>query len=330
MQLTRPFARLPLQFDAGALAAEIAALPPEAWVAHPDATPGNDAVMLVSAGGRIEHGRTGPMAATHWLDPLPYVRQIMHQLGCTWSRSRLMGLAPGAQVVPHVDAHYHWRSHWRLHVPVVTSEQVLFTCGGETVHMAPGTCWMFDSFRPHEVHNGGNAKRVHLVLDTVGGGALFDLLEAAQGLEQPEPRLVLPDGRSDHPLRIEQHNAPSVMSPWEIRHHVGFILSHCPPDPALSAITRRLDRFIDAWTAEWAVAADDIGHARAYLALVAVARGDLTAMGADRVRLGNGVPLLHALRQIVFMIAVDRSRLPPGLRPAPPPGQVARPMPAGQ
>jgi hypothetical protein len=311
MRLDRPFAKLPVRFCAETLAAEIAGLPQEAWVAHPDATPGNDAVMLVSAGGQIDHGRSGAMAATPYLEALPYARQIMQHLGCVWSRSRLMGLAAKAQVVPHVDAHYHWRSHWRLHIPIVTNPGVRFTCGEESVHMQPGECWMFDSFRPHHVQNDGDAKRIHLVLDTVGGGQLFNLLEAAQtpGGEKQEADLIAPDGHTDHHPRIEQHNAPGVMSPWEIRHHVDFLLGHCPPATEVSAIARRLDGFVDAWTAEWAAAGDDPGHGATYLALVTSARNDLAALGADTIRLDNGVPLLHCLRQIVFLMAVDRERL---------------------
>ena len=32
-------------------------------------------------------------------------------LGGVWGRSRLMALAPGAEVPAHVDAHYYWRTH---------------------------------------------------------------------------------------------------------------------------------------------------------------------------------------------------------------------------
>ena len=42
----------------------------------------------------------------------------MAELNCTWGRSRLMGLEPGAVVPKHVDVHYYWRTHLRIHVPV--------------------------------------------------------------------------------------------------------------------------------------------------------------------------------------------------------------------
>ena len=328
MQLTRPFARLPIRFSAEALVAEMAALPDEAWVAHPDGTPGNDAVLLVTPGGRLEQGLMGAMAPTPYLEASPYVRQVMTAIGSVWSRSRFMGLAPGATVDPHVDAHYHWRNHWRLHIPVVTNPGVLFTCGGETVHMQPGECWLFDSFRMHDVRNDGDAKRVHLVLDTVGGGRLHELLDRAQaeGGEAGEAEFVAPDGDAGHRPLLEQRNVPAVMSPWEIRCHVDFLLGHCRPSPALAPVTNRLSRFIDGWAAEWAVSGEDPQRFPAYLELVLAARDALVRLGADSIRLDNGMTLLHCLRQIVFLMAVERperakswGQTPPAAAPAAPP-----------
>ncbi len=110
----------------------------------------------------------------------------------------------------------------RIHMPVITNPQVEFTCGGETVHMAPGECWVFDSFRWHEVHNRGSERRVHLVLDTVVPSALWDLIDAAQSGSADE-RVLAPGEADPSTLRFEQVNAPSVMSPWEIRGHLAFI-----------------------------------------------------------------------------------------------------------
>jgi hypothetical protein len=252
------------------------------------------------------------MGGTPWLAATPYVRQVMTAIGSVWSRSRFMGLAAGATVDPHVDAHYHWRNHWRLHIPVVTNPGVQFTCGGETVHMQPGECWLFDSFQEHDVRNDGDAKRTHLVLDTVGGGRLHELLDRAQASAGPnfgadgEAEFVAADGRTDHQPLLEQRNAPLIMSPWELRCHVDFLLGHCLPSPALGPINRRLSRFIDAWTAEWAVWGESAEHMPAYLTLVTAARDDLTALGADTIRLKNSLSLLACLRQIVFRMAVER------------------------
>ena len=115
----------------------------------------------------------------------------MHELGGVWGRSRLMGLAAGAEVPPHIDCHYYWRTHLRIHIPVITNPGVLFTCGDETLNMKAGECWVFDSFQRHEVHNNGIERRVHLVLDTIGGNRLWDLVEAGQSSDPPRPARLL-------------------------------------------------------------------------------------------------------------------------------------------
>ena len=67
MRLDAPFVRLPFVVDAAALDAEVAALAPELWRAHPEGAPGNTAVPLVAyrgdPGRRPRQGRDGPDAA---------------------------------------------------------------------------------------------------------------------------------------------------------------------------------------------------------------------------------------------------------------------------
>ena len=307
MELVKPLVQLPIRFCAETLAAETAALPPEAWVAHPTNFEGNDAALLVTPGGRIEQGFAGPMGATVYLERSPYIRQIMETIGATWGRSRLMRLAPGAEVTRHVDIHYYWRTHWRLHIPVVTAPEVLFNCGDMTVHMAPGACWVFDSFIRHDVQNQGDVWRVHLVLDTVGGGQLWELLAHAQGPNPPEPVFIAPDGNDRHIPLLERHNVPQVMSHWEVRCHVADFLSHCEPSPALASVTARLDEFVDHWTAAWTAYGDMPETAEAYLSLIHHARNDLQRLGADTIQLRNGLSLFSCLREVLFRVAVKRT-----------------------
>jgi hypothetical protein len=305
MRLASPLVRLPIRFDARALALEVEPMPGSAWMPHPTGYAGNDAALLVTPGGRLDQGFLGAMAATENLARTPYVRQVMAALGSTWGRSRLMRLAPAARVAPHIDTHYYWWTHWRLHIPVVTSPEVLFTCGGDTVHMAAGECWLFDSFQRHEVHNGGQRDRVHLVLDTVGGGRLWDLLSRAQAKSNSAPEFVAPDGGDHHP-QIERFNVPDVMTPWEIRCHVGDLLLYCTPSAVLPQVRARLDRFIDLWAAAWAANGDRPDLHPHYLQLVLETRDDVLRLGAETIRLTNGLTLMQCLREIVFRMAVRR------------------------
>lgn len=311
MRLTQPFVKLPIRFDADALAAEVNALPAAAWVPHATGFPGNEAVRLVTPGGQPTDAFEGPMKPTENLARCPYIMQAMAELGGVWGRSRLMGLGVGAEVPEHVDSHYHWRTHLRIHVPAITNRQVEFTCGGETVHMAAGECWVFDSFRWHEVHNRGQERRVHLVLDTVVTERLWDLIDAAQNGTAGEPKLLRPGERAPDPLMFEQHNAPKVMSPWEIRGHIAFLAGEAEPHPGLEPVMKRLDKFADAWASLWAQFGDSEHGRAAYIELARRSRLDIQALGADQVRLKNELDLAFVLDQLVFTMAVAAPAAPP-------------------
>ena len=97
MRIAEALLRLPLQFDAATLAAEVEALPAEAWRPHPNRIPGNEAVFLATTEGRLVEDLTGPMAPTEYLRASPYMMQAMAAIGAVWGRCRLMRLAPGAK-----------------------------------------------------------------------------------------------------------------------------------------------------------------------------------------------------------------------------------------
>ena len=310
MRLTHPLLRLPIDFDAEWLAAEVQALEPSAWDPHPTGFIGNEAVRLVTPHGQATDDLSGPMAPTEHLLRCPYILQVMAELGGVWGRSRLMGLAPGSEVPAHVDIHYYWRTHLRIHIPVITNPGVRFTCGDETVHMRAGECWVFDSFRRHDVQNKGTERRIHLVLDTVGGERLWDLIDAAQssGLPTGGPRKLRFGDRSGDGLVFEQVNIPKVMSPWEIRCHIAFLAGRVLPHPQLEPVMKRLDKFADAWGAAWARFGPADEGLPAYRELIATIRRDLNALRGGGILLENDKPLYLFLEQVVFIYAVTPLR----------------------
>lgn len=304
MRFNRPLLRLPIKFDADALAKEASSLPRSAWVAHPNAFPGNNAVRLITTGGMPTDALGGSMGPTEYLRACPYIMELMSELGCTWGRSRFMGLAPGAEVPAHVDSHYYWRTHIRIHVPVITNPGVEFTCGGETVHMTAGECWVFDSFKRHEVHNRGDAHRVHLVIDTVGGGKLWDFIEQAENETPPEPRLFNPGDGPGTALLFERMNVPKVMSPWELRSHFLFLESHARPHPRLGDVMRRLDKLAFDWAAVWAAYTDSADGLPAFENLLVDAARDLGPLGIKDIYLTNDLPFHHVLLRLVFEVLI--------------------------
>lgn len=310
MRIDRPLLKLPIRFCGDTLAAEVKALPPQAWMAHPQKFDGNIAVPLVSPGGEMTDHWAGPMGPTEFLDRCPYVREVMQELDGTWGRSRLMGLAAGAVVPEHVDIHYYWRTHLRIHVPVITNPQVAFTCAGETIHMAPGECWLLDSFYRHSVANRGSDTRIHLVLDTVGSSRVWDLMHAATGAGTEE-KFVAPGSSAGEPLKFEQINAPAVMSPWEMKSHFAYLLDWVDNDPRLNAVAEALDRFHMSWAAVWAHHGTNDRGLPDYARLLDEVTPVLTDLCRPPIMMRNGWGLLDSLRRYVLANAVAPHRLQP-------------------
>src|ERR1700754_3667032 len=216
MRLPRPFFQLPVLFEVARLQAEVAALPIEVWVPHPDGLPGNSAARLISAGGGETDSVHGQMLATQWLAAMPYLRQILAGFGVVWGRSRLMRLAAGAGVPEHADINYHWHTRVRLHFPIFTWPEVRFHCDGQSVHMAAGEAWIFDNWRRHHVENKAGAERIHLVADTTGTAAFWQFA-CGQAPPRGQWRTMSWDPGADPQLLTESNQRSPVMPAAEVQ-----------------------------------------------------------------------------------------------------------------
>lgn len=258
MKLAREFIRLPLVFDAERMAAEVRALPAEAWQKHPLGYAGNTAVPLISVGGEANDYFAGPMAESRWLECSPYLRQVLASFDVVFGRSRLMGLAGGAEVPPHCDINYHWFGRVRIHVPVVTFPDVMFHCHDRAIHMAPGEAWIFDNWKIHRVVNPTAQLRIHLVADTVGSAAFWAMVDRAVGDQPPPVREIpyVPDAVP--PLELERVNTPDVMHPAEVELLTEDLIDDLRASGPAGA-DERVEVFVDAvrafcrdWKALWA------------------------------------------------------------------------------
>ncbi len=267
MRLPRPFYRLPVRFDVARLQHEVAAFPTDAWVDHPKGLAGNSALRLITADGGQNDAVDGVMQATPYLAQSPYLRQVLASLGVVWSRSRLMRLAPGAEVAEHADINYHWHYRIRIHIPIVTNPAVHFRCGDTTVHMAPGEAWIFDNWRRHSVTNGGDAARIHLVADSAGSSAFWRFVTAGQAGNVPggvADRSHRYDPAQDRlePLMERTRLAP-VMAPAEVDLLVLDLRSELTPeDPlaprhGLEPYLALLDAFRYDWRQLYSLYGDD-------------------------------------------------------------------------
>lgn len=256
MKLQVPFIQLPLVFDAGVLAAEIAALGEGPWRPHPQGFPGNSMLPLVAVNGDAgNEAFSGPMAPTPELQRCPYLSQVFASLGVTAGRSRLMRLSGHAEVTRHADQGYYWAERVRVHIPVVTQPTVRFECGDAAINMAAGECWIFDTWRQHRVLNDAVESRVHLVVDTVGGGQFWEMVN--RGRPHDAPRLgwqqqavpIQPGVVARFPC--ETVNVPAVMTPWELNDHLGLLFADAVPHPNLAQVRQITTRFARTWQGLW-------------------------------------------------------------------------------
>ena len=138
-------------------------------------------------------------------------------------------------------------------------------------------------------------------MDTVGGGRLFELIEAAKNGAAADAATMLRPGRGERDeLTFELVNSPMVMSPWEIRCHLGLVAEHAVPDPLLDKVMSRMDSFIDAWTAAWARFGADAQGLPTYRQLLATTRHDLNGLGGSELLLDNELHLYHVLDRLIF------------------------------
>ena len=228
MELQQPFLKLPWRFDAGQLAREVEALPASYWLDHPSGLAGNTAVPLVSVDGAMNHAFDGAMKPTQALLDSAYLHQVVASFGEVVARSRLMRLAPGAKVAEHVDFNYHWVSRVRIHVPIITNPAVTFYCGDESVHMAEGESWLFDSWRRHRVLNESTQTRTHLVIDLAGSSRFWRTVREAETCELIH---VLHDADERPQVKTEQFPVAPVMAPGEMLAIVEQLLEDCEANP---------------------------------------------------------------------------------------------------
>ena len=181
--------RLNLSFDADRLQKDLARLQGSDWIAH--------FVMQNYEGDWSVIPLRGPAGATHpvmmsYSDPTcteftdtpfladaPNIRNVLNTFGCPLQAVRVMKLGPGGRIKEHTDHDLDAESGTaRLHIPIVTNDDVKFILNGTRIVMNEGECWYLRLCDPHSVENNGRSDRVHLVIDAVVNSWLLNELYA--------------------------------------------------------------------------------------------------------------------------------------------------------
>ena len=320
MKLETEFVKLPLQFDIERLRKEIAQFSEDEWISHTTGFAGNLSIPLISLDGEFNDAMHGPMKPTSALARCEYIQQIVTSFGEVFSRSRLMRLEPGHTVPPHVDVNYHWFNRVRIHIPITTTEDVLFYCGDKHVHMAAGEAWIFNSWSEHTVENNGDKTRVHLVLDTTGSPRFWNMVEQGEwpfkdrqrAASKPHPVAYEPD-KPTH-IRTESYNVPLVQSPGELEFLIRALVDdiQCANESdemKKNAFVDLTKNFVRAWREVWSEHGMKPGGWPAYHQLVR--KADHVAVAtAPELKIESGIDVAVSFRGLVLASAVNEEFAP--------------------
>ena len=324
LKLDTEFIRLPLDFEVERLQEEVLAVPEEAWRPHPQGHPGNSALPLIAVGGDPANDATsGRMATTPHLEGCEYLRQVLASFETVIGRARLMRLDGNAEATLHVDTNYYWAERVRIHVPIVTSPAIEFLCDERSLHMPEGQAWIFDAWRKHNVLNPTGDRRIHLVADTVGSARFWNLVKrgrrpfADDGHRPAEPQLIRHRPGLEAALELEQHNFPSVISPWELRSlALDTVLDGLGGDEeAAKRLREAVWKFLQDWRAAWARFGPEPAGLPTYRALLERLEGETKPL-KDQLVLGNGMDPVRIVSQMMLGPAVNLELLE-GSTPSP-------------
>ena len=194
MHKTR-YLHLPPSFDVARLQRDMAEIGEAEWMPHfnTDDYEGTwRCLPLRSVEGRSDHILSLPDTAyadTPILDRCPYFREVLESFECDKGSVRLMSMEAGARIRVHRDRGTDFgRGIARLHIPIATAPEVLFTVDGEEVHFAAGETWYLNADCPHGVHNGGSGPRIHLMLDCIVNPWLERMFAAAGFVPDETPK----------------------------------------------------------------------------------------------------------------------------------------------
>jgi aspartyl/asparaginyl beta-hydroxylase (cupin superfamily) len=111
----------------------------------------------------IEHKRY-PQFKQHIENVYEIVAQRLH---CVSIRQAMFArMMPQVEIPRHRDRGPMTAKCHRVHVPVLTNTQCLFSVAEETLHMSEGHIWVIDNVgKYHSVSNYGDTARTHLIID---------------------------------------------------------------------------------------------------------------------------------------------------------------------
>ena len=133
----------------------------------------NYILPLRSVNGRVDIPSAKPSLEetyqnTQILEECKYFKSVSNTFECEKEAIRLMNLPSGKIVNMHTDYACGYEDGlFRIHIPILTNDEVSFTLNNIVLKMKPGEAWYTNVNLPHGVVNGGQTDRVNLVMDCI-------------------------------------------------------------------------------------------------------------------------------------------------------------------
>jgi hypothetical protein len=176
---------LPLRFDSARLLEDLGRMDRSWWGVHRG--PYHDGrwemIALRAPAGELSNqtSRGGEFTETEAGRRCHYLPEVLGAFPGRLNRVRFLRLRAGGRIHRHSDPMHRIDPDLiRIHVPVLTNDDVAFHVDGRRLRMREGEAWIVDVRFPHEVWNGGQTDRIHLVIDLVrDDAAMHSLLAGA-------------------------------------------------------------------------------------------------------------------------------------------------------
>jgi len=168
------YLKLPFQFDEERLVADLESIMGSQWIPHfnKEGYEGKwNSIALYASGGEATNifalnNDEAPIIETHIIKDCLYFKEVICHFKCIMLTVRLLRLEVGAEIKPHSDYNLGYEdNNFRLHIPIITNDDVNFILDGNRLQMLPGECWYTNVNYIHSVSNKGKTDRVHLVID---------------------------------------------------------------------------------------------------------------------------------------------------------------------
>lgn len=194
------YLRLEIPIDLGRLTEDLNTCSTFLWSSHfntSDYSGKWTSIALKSMSGLADDIRSEPGATykgTEALEKCNYVTELLARLPFGNESVRFLNLAARSEIKTHRDLGMAYRfGCFRLHIPVLTSNDIEMKVDGVQVDMKAGECWYADFDLPHSVYNPGTSERVHLVIDGVRNAWSDEWFREAGYDFAAEKKALLPD-----------------------------------------------------------------------------------------------------------------------------------------